>query len=119
MSVDTKMTKRAREIALRDGVVAHDTEARHLLESLADEVDRLRSELKIADKDYDCSSLREDVDRLREEIRDREFMVVTKWKPLLAAVTARFGNTITPNDFNATQEERTLAACIAACGEKP
>ncbi len=44
--------------------------------------------------------------------------VITKWEPLLAAVKARFGTTITPNDFSATQEERTLAMCIAAFREK-
>ena len=39
MSVNTK---RARDLALRQGVVGNDAEARQLLESLADEVDGLR-----------------------------------------------------------------------------
>ncbi len=92
-------TKRARKLALEEWGITERGEARHLLTALADEVDELRETLK-------------------NNVALNEHWVETKWKPLLAAVKARFGN-IGPHDIKASEIERTLAARIAACEEKP
>ncbi len=88
----------------------------NILRELADEVDRRREDARVDDED--CAQALKTNGELCDNNAELTGDVITKWEPLLAAVKARFGTTITPNDFNATQEERTLAMCIAAFREK-
>lgn len=113
MSVDTK---RARGLARRHDIVANDSEACALLESLADEVDRLRELLRglhRCDSHDDVSNAWGCPDCVRE-LRDE---VKTKWEPLLAA--AVFGHDVDCH----SREHRESGDCelckrITACEEK-